>query len=44
MQPERIKAEHYGAPSEVWSLGVTLYEVIDLNRLMSANARTILKF
>ncbi|KAL4227617.1 hypothetical protein ACF0H5_013058 [Mactra antiquata] len=27
MAPERIKAENYGAPSEVWSLGVTMYEL-----------------
>ena len=27
MSPERIKAEHYGVPSEIWSLGITLYEL-----------------
>lgn len=27
MSPERIKAEDYGAPSEVWSLGVTVFEL-----------------
>ncbi|XP_052276707.1 dual specificity mitogen-activated protein kinase kinase 5-like isoform X2 [Dreissena polymorpha] len=27
MSPERIKAENYGAPSEIWSLGVTLFEL-----------------
>ncbi|XP_052793272.1 dual specificity mitogen-activated protein kinase kinase 5-like [Mya arenaria] len=27
MAPERIKAENYGVPSEVWSLGVTLFEL-----------------
>lgn len=27
MAPERLKGEDYGAPSEVWSLGVTVFEL-----------------
>ena len=36
MAPELIKSEEYGAPSDIWSLGVVLYELLTLKRPFDA--------
>jgi serine/threonine protein kinase len=32
-QPERIRGEEYSNPAEVWSFGITLFEVAFLSNL-----------